>query len=115
MYDSHRILDRDKLRASRLQVPVRTSQTRQNQRPLASNQVAPVQLGGNLHGQTATRQSPCREFGVWCSRQKISTHGEEHLRFTTMHRPDRLHHIPPRLARWFESERIAQFIEEALR
>ena len=99
--------------AARLLVLVGARQAGQDQRLLAVDEVAAVELGADLDGQLAVPQAPrtCRRVGR--REREVAAEADEHLHLAAMHRLDRLDRPKPVLAGRLDPADLAEPVEEA--
>ena len=75
----HRILDRHRLRAGRLDVALGAAEDGQDDRLLADQQVRAVQLGVQMHRQIQVAHALVAEIGVGQRDREIAAQADQHL------------------------------------
>ncbi len=99
VHHGHRVLDRHQLLVAVAEVAVGAAQRRQDQCRCAVHDVTAVQLGRDLHRQSATAQRRLGDSGVRGGRDEVAAHADEHSGTTVAHRPDRVDDVVP-MAAW---------------
>ena len=112
MHHRHRVFHRDRLRPRRLDVDLGTAETRQDQGCTTMNEMAAVELGGDVGGQIEIAQRSLRRLPVRYGRGKIAAHCEESLHLAADHGFQRGYHVVSRRGRRLEAEALLQPLEE---
>ena len=112
--DTHGVLDGHKLRAIRLGIDFGAGEAGQDDRALAVDQVAAVELGGDVHDQVASLERVRGAFGVGAGLQEVTAHREEHLCAPVEHGVDGFDGVEAVLTRGVEAEHFLDAIQERL-
>ncbi|MNZ44280.1 hypothetical protein D3C78_619100 [compost metagenome] len=100
------------LRPFGLHVDVGAAQARQDQRLTAGDQMAAVELGGDVHGEVALAQRSVGTRRVGGGLGEVAAQGDKHFRAPLLHRADRHHGVVAMLTRRLEGEAFFQGIEQ---
>ena len=93
----------------------RSSQTGQNQRLFAGDQMRAIEFGRNVHRQTASPQSLGGVFRVGSGGKKVSAQREKDaLSSAFVHRLNCVHRVVTVTARWFEIEFSSELVEKGV-
>ena len=112
---AHRVFHRDPLRHAILQVDFRAPQRGKDQRLLAVDEVAAVQLGADLHRQPTRAQRLPGSRRVRRGHGEIAAQPDEYPHLAAQHGVDRVDHVQAVMARRLEAEHLLQPVEERLR
>ncbi|MNT05950.1 hypothetical protein D3C72_1405970 [compost metagenome] len=115
MHHAHRIFHRHALRHAALHVDFRAPQGGQQQRFLADDQVAAIELGGHLHRQRALAQGGKSQRRVGRGGREIAAQRNEYLDVAALHGCDGGHHVVAMRARRRKTIHLAQAVEEGRR
>ena len=114
MDDAHGVFDRDELRAIGLAVDFGAGEARQDDRPLAANQVPTVELGAHVDDHVAVLECVRGAVGIGRCLEEVASHREEDLRAAVEHRVNRLDCIEAVRTRRVEPEDGLDSIEQRL-
>src|SRR6185312_17307824 len=112
--DAHGILAGDELFEAAGKIAVATRKTRQDKSFLSMNEVAAVQLGGDMDREAAASKRFGGVTGVGSGGEKITAHCKEYGSRAVVHRPDSFYDIQSVMLRGTKGEPCFQRIQEFL-
>ena len=112
MHNAHGVLTGDKLVAFILSVAFTAAEAGQDEGGFAGDQVATVELSGNVAGECAVRECLASEVGVWRCLQEVAAEGEKDFGVAAVHGEDRFDGVIAMLTRAGDIKLLIESCEE---